>query len=201
MTFGDRLKRLRLEREWTQAYVGEQIGVSDRVVGYYETDNRFPKDEKTLKNLANLFNVSVDYLLGNVHMAKKKNAVPVLGHVQAGIPIDAIEEILDYEEITPEMAAHGEYFALQVKGSSMEPRMREGDVVIVKKQPDVQHDDTAIVLVNGGEATIKRILKTEAGIFLAPNNPTFETKFYSNKDIAELPVQILGKVVELRAKF
>ena len=201
MTFGDRLKRLRLEREWTQAYVGKQIGVSDRVVGYYEADNRFPKDEKTLKDLANLFNVSVDYLIGNVHMTKKKNAVPVLGHVQAGIPIDAIEEILDYEEITPEMAAHGEYFALQVKGSSMEPRMREGDVVIVRKQPDVNHDDTAIVLVNGGEATIKRVLKTEAGIFLAPNNPTFETKFYSNKDIAELPVQILGKVVELRAKF
>ena len=160
MTFGDRIKNLRLEKEWTQAYVGKQIGVSDRVIGYYETDNRFPKDEKTLKDLANLFNVSVDYLIGNVHITKKKNAIPVLGHVQAGIPIDAIEEILDYEEITPEMAAHGEYFALQVKGSSMEPRMREGDVVIVRKQPDVLHDDTAIVLVNGGEATIKRVLKT-----------------------------------------
>ena len=64
MTFGDRLRRLRMEREWTQAYVGKQIGVSDRVVGYYEADNRFPKDENTLKALADLFNVSTDYLLG-----------------------------------------------------------------------------------------------------------------------------------------
>lgn len=127
--------------------------------------------------------------------------IPVLGNVQAGIPIEAVQDILDYEEITPEMAAHGEYFALRVKGTSMEPRMREGDVVIVKQQPDVNHDDTAIVLVNGGEATIKRVLKSDAGIMLAPNNPAYETKFYSNKDIAELPVQIIGRVVELRAKF
>ena len=71
MTFGDRLKRLRLEREWTQAYVGKQIGVSDRVVGYYETDNRFPKDENTLKALANLFDVSTDYLLGKSETRKQ----------------------------------------------------------------------------------------------------------------------------------
>ena len=100
------------------------------------------------------------------------------------------------------MLEHGEeYFALQVKGSSMEPRMRNGDVVIVRKQSDVSHDDTAIVLVNGNEATIKRVLKSEAGIMLAPNNPAYEPKFYSNKEIEELPVVILGKVVELRAKF
>ncbi len=70
MTFGDRLRKLRLENDWTQAYVGEKIGVSDRVVGYYEANNIFPKDEFTLKALANLFNVSVDYLLGEVDVRK-----------------------------------------------------------------------------------------------------------------------------------
>ena len=100
------------------------------------------------------------------------------------------------------MLEHGEeYFALQVKGDSMQPKMDAGDVVIVRKQSDVGHGDTAIVLVNGSEATIKRVLKQEAGIMLAPNNPAYETKFYSNKEIADLPVVILGKVVELRAKF
>lgn len=202
MTFGQKIKKLRMEKEWTQSYVGKQIGVSDRVLGYYESDNRFPKDEKILKALASLYNVTVDYLLGeSQHENGNKVLIPVLGTVQAGIPIEAIEDVLDYEEIAPEMAAHGEYFALRVKGSSMEPRMREGDVVIVRKQSDVNHDDTAIVLVNGNEATIKRVLKSEAGIMLAPNNPAYEPKFYSNKDIEELPVTILGKVVELRAKF
>lgn len=203
MTFGQKIKKLRMEKEWTQSYVGKQIGVSDRVLGYYESDNRFPKDEKILKALASLYNVTVDYLLGeSQHENGNKALIPVLGTVQAGIPIEAVQDVLDYEEIAPELVAHGdEYFALRVKGSSMEPRMREGDVVIVRKQSDVNHDDTAIVLVNGNEATIKRVLKSEAGIMLAPNNPAFEPKFYSNKDIKELPVVILGKVVELRAKF
>jgi repressor LexA len=203
MTFGQKIKKLRLEKEWTQSYVGKQIGVSDRVLGYYESDNRFPKDEKILKALASLYNVTVDYLLGeSQHENGNKALIPVLGTVQAGIPIEAVEDIIDYEELHPSMLEHGEeYFALQVKGSSMEPRIRDGDVVIARKQSDVNHDDTAIVLVNGNEATIKRVLKSEAGIMLAPNNPAFEPKFYSNKEIEELPVQIIGKVIELRAKF
>ena len=203
MTFGQKIKKLRMEKEWTQSYVGKQIGVSDRVLGYYESDNRFPKDEKILKALASLYNVTVDYLLGeSQHENGNKALIPVLGTVQAGIPIEAVEDIIDYEELNPEMLEHGEeYFALQVKGDSMQPKMDAGDIVIVRKQSDVNHGDTAIVLVNGSEATIKRVLKQEAGIMLAPNNPAYETKFYSNQEIAELPVQIIGRVVELRAKF
>ena len=203
MTFGQKIKKLRMEKEWTQSYVGKQIGVSDRVLGYYESDNRFPKDEKILKALASLYNVTVDYLLGeSQHENGNKALIPVLGTVQAGIPIEAVEDIIDYEELHPSMLEHGEeYFALQVKGDSMQPKMDAGDVVIVRKQSDVANGDTAIVLVNGSEATIKRVLKQEAGIMLAPNNPAYETKFYSNKEIADLPVVILGKVVELRAKF
>ena len=211
---GEYIKNYRSERNLSLREFAKLADVSHTHIDSIEkgTDFRTGKSvritNETIQKLANALNVGESFLFElsigktpSFERKRKTNAIPVLGHVQAGIPIDAIEEILDYEEITPEMAAHGEYFALQVKGSSMEPRMREGDVVIVRKQPDVLHDDTAIVLVNGGEATIKRVLKTEAGIFLAPNNPTFETKFYSNKDIAELPVQILGKVVELRAKF
>ena len=203
MTFGQKIKKLRMEKEWTQSYVGKQIGVSDRVLGYYESDNRFPKDEKILKALASLYNVTVDYLLGeSQHENGNKALIPVLGTVQAGIPIEAVQDIIDYEELNPEMLEHGEeYFALQVKGDSMQPKMDAGDIVIVRKQSDVNHGDTAIVLVNGSEATIKRVLKQEAGIMLAPNNPAYETKFYSNKEIVDLPVVILGKVVELRAKF
>ena len=203
MTFGQKIKKLRMEKEWTQSYVGKQIGVSDRVLGYYESDNRFPKDEKILKALASLYNVTVDYLLGeSQHENGNKALIPVLGTVQAGIPIEAVQDIIDYEELNPEMLEHGEeYFALKVKGDSMQPKMDAGDIVIVRKQSDVNHGDTAIVLVNGSEATIKRVLKQEAGIMLAPNNPAYETKFYSNQEIADLPVVILGKVVELRAKF
>lgn len=195
-----RLKEARKNARLSQQKVADYIGVSQNTYSYWE-NGKYNIDNESLKKLSELFDVSVDYLLGKEILKPAKALIPVLGTVQAGIPIEAVEDVLDYEEIAPEMAAHGEYFALRVKGSSMEPRMRDGDVVIVRKQADVNHDDTAIVLVNGNEATIKRVLKSEAGIMLAPNNPAFEPKFYSNKDIAELPVVIMGKVVELRAKF
>ena len=135
---------------------------------------------------------------------RKTNAVkiPVLGKVAAGIPIDAITDILDYEEISSDMIKDGsEYFALQIKGDSMEPKISSGDVVIVRHQPDCDSGQIAIVCVNGNEATCKKIMKQPTGIMLVPLNPTFEPTFYSNKEIEEIPITILGKVVELRAKF
>lgn len=154
-------------------------------------------------NLANLFNVSVDYLSCNANNEPKPKGVkiPVLGYVRAGIPIDAVEEILDYEEITQEMAAQGEHFGLQIKGDSMEPKFSDGDVVIVRKQSDIDNSNIAVVLVNGNEATVKKIKKSAEGIALIPTNPAYDIKFYNNSEIESLPISIIGKVVELRAKF
>lgn len=84
----------------------------------------------------------------------------------------------------------------------MEPRILDGDVVIVKKQEDVESGDVAIVLVNGNEATVKRVKKQKNGITLIANNiSVYEPHYYSNEEIEDLPVRILGKVVELRGKF
>ena len=127
--------------------------------------------------------------------------IPVLGDVRAGLPMEAVENILDYEEISSDMAAHGDYFALRIRGDSMEPRIHEGDVVIVRRQPDVDSGDLAIVLVNGDSATIKRVRKLSDGIMLIPFNPSYEPIYYDVSTCASLPVQILGRVVELRAKF
>ena len=125
--------------------------------------------------------------------------IPVLGRVAAGIPIEAIEDIDEWEEIPDAMAKNGEYFALRIKGESMSPKLQPGDIVIVKKQNDVDTGDTAIVLVNGNDATVKQIKKTEAGIMLVGLNlEVYQPHFYSNKEIEELPVKIIGKVVESR---
>lgn len=125
--------------------------------------------------------------------------IPVLGRVAAGIPIEAIEDIDEWEEIPEAMAKNGEYFALRIKGESMSPKLQPGDIVIVKKQNDVDTGDTAIVLVNGNDATVKQIKKTEAGIMLVGLNlEVYQPHFYSNKEIEELPVKIIGKVIESR---
>ena len=136
-----------------------------------------------------------------VSAAEGKHLIPVLGKVVAGYPIEAVENILDYEEISDEMAQQGDFFALQVKGDSMEPRIKEGDVVIVRKQEDVDSGDIAIMLVNGDEATIKKVQKFSGGINLIPSNSSYEVITYTNKEVLSLPVRCLGKVVELRAKF
>ncbi|OUM20026.1 LexA family protein [Butyricicoccus porcorum] len=196
------LKELRKNKKITQARLAEMLGVSRSTISMWEIDESQP-DNDTLVKIAGIFDVSTDFLLGQEPKPTPKRKgikIPVLGRVQAGIPFDAIEEILDWEEISPEMAATGEHFGLRVRGQSMEPRILEGDVIIVRKQEDVDSGDTAIVLVNGYEATVKRIKKSEDGIALIPNNPAFDTIFYSNREIVELPVQILGKVVELRGK-
>ena len=132
---------------------------------------------------------------------KNKFIIPVLGKVVAGYPIEAVENIIDYEEISEAMARQGEFFALRIQGDSMQPKFSEGDVVIVRKQETVDNGDIAIIMVNGDEATIKKIQRFDGGINLIPTNPAYNIITYTNKEIIDLPVKCLGKVVELRAKF
>ena len=132
---------------------------------------------------------------------KNKFIIPVLGKVVAGYPIEAVENIIDYEEISETMARQGEFFALRIQGDSMQPKFSEGDVVIVRKQESVDNGDVAIIMVNSDEATIKKIQRFDGGINLIPTNPAYNIITYTNKEIIDLPVKCLGKVVELRAKF
>lgn len=140
-------------------------------------------------------------LSGQPIPSKEGCRIPVLGDVAAGIPIEAITDIVDYEEIDAAMAATGEFFGLRIKGASMEPRMREGDVVIVRKQDSAETGDTVVVLVNGDSATVKKIKYGPDGISLIPTNPSYDVQFYSAADVDRLPVRVIGRVVELRAKY
>lgn len=185
------------------------LGMRNSVISDLKMGRKKGLNAETLNKIASYFGVSVDYLLGNESVSDGPPApsrpgskwIPVLGKVAAGTPIEAVEDILDYEEIDAQTAASGEHFALQIKGQSMEPKISDGDVVIVRRQDDCDSGDIAVVLVNGDEATVKRIKKEPAGIMLIPSNPSYEPKFYSNDEILSLPVRIIGKVIELRAKF
>ena len=202
-----RLKELRKLHNITQEQLALALAIERSSIGKYESPTKpVTPPPDVLLRIAKYFGVSVDYLMGNISATPKVSEsggvkIPVLGDVAAGIPIEAVENIVDFEEIDATMASSGEYFGLRLKGASMEPRMREGDVVIVRKQEDVETGDTAVVLVNGDSATVKRIKKGPSGITLIPNNPAYDAMFYTNDEIETLPVRILGKVVELRAKF
>lgn len=208
MDFKDRLRDLRLSRGLTLQQVADYVGLQKAAIYKYEHGLTVNPKRSLIEKLATLFQVSPSYLLGiNDEEEKSDSAIkgvriPVLGNVAAGIPITAITDVDDWEEIPEKMANNGNYFALRIKGQSMEPRIKDGDVVIVKQQEDVDSGDVAIVLVNGDEATVKEIKKLDTGIMLIGwNTAVYSPRFYSAKDIKSLPVRIIGKVVELRGKF
>lgn len=205
---GEKIRKLRKENNWRQDQLADilnrEFGLKvDRVmVSKWETGYQVPVIY-TISCLAKIFNVSIDYLngIGARNPERKGYAVPVLGYVRAGIPIEAVEDILDYEEISQELANTGEFFALKIKGDSMEPKISEGDVVIVRRQEQVENGELAVVLVNGNDATVKRFYKNDSGITLISTNPAYPPFLYSKQEAAELPISVVGKVVELRAKF
>lgn len=198
------LKTLREQRGLSQAGLAQRLGVGQSAVGNWESGRSKPSNDMMAK-IAAIFDVSVDYLYGLSAVrnpAKPQSMrIPVLGDVAAGIPIEAITDIVDYEEIDIAMAQSGEFFGLRVKGASMEPRMREGDVVIVRKQDSAKTGDTVVVLVNGDSATVKKIKYGPDGITLMASNPSYDPIFYSAQEVEQLPVRVIGRVVELRAKY
>lgn len=205
----NKIKELREKRGVPQKALAIDLGVSQPTICDWESGRKVPSAKSTAK-LADYFGVSTDYILGREDkvtaplLGKPSPGavrIPVLGRVAAGIPLYTLEEIIDWEEL-PEAMAHGEeYFGLSIKGHSMEPRICDGDVVIVRRQQSCENGAIAIVLINGDEATCKRVKFTDHGISLIPSNPEFEPLFYTKKEIAELPVEIIGVVVELRGKF
>ena len=197
-----RIRELRCRSGLTQKELSEKLYKSESAIRMWELGKSEP-DLQSVKQLAEIFNVSVDYIFGHSPETTSKSGVriPVYGNVAAGIPIEAITDIEDYEEIPEELSRTGKFAALKIKGDSMEPKFSEGDVVIVRLQESVDNGEIAVVMVNGDEATCKKIKKTPEGVMLISTNPDYEPMFYSNREIIEKPVRIWGKVVELRAKF
>ncbi len=197
--FAERIKLLRKENNMSQQKLADLLGLGQSTVAMWEKGKNTPEYESLL-NIASLFNVSIDYLAGQ-KSAKASHRIPVLGYVRAGIPTEAVEEILDYEDVTIPESEAGNYFALRIKGDSMAPRMMEGDTVIVKKQSDCSSGDICVALVGSGDATVKKVIKKDKGIILMPLNSCYDPLVFTSDEIETFPVTIIGKVCELRAKI
>lgn len=180
---------------WINATKMPRMNKVEQLASYFGVEKSDLIEDSSLSRHA----VSTDTINFHPRVGVK---IPILGEVVAGTPISAIEDILGYEEITPEMAATGDYFCLKVKGASMEPQLFEGDILVIRQQSDVDSNEIAVVLVNGDEATVKQIKKATSGITLIGYNvAVYPPRFYSNQEIQDLPVTIVGKVVELRRPF
>lgn len=199
---------LNLAKPFQQKY---NIKFSKSHLSQYVNGKSNPDNEKIFL-LSKVFGVTEAWLLGyNVPRYERiENTgpqtpqglkIPVLGIVAAGIPISAVEEILDYEEVPQSWKNQGEFFGLRIKGDSMKPDINHGDTVIVRKQSTANNGDVVITLVNGDDVTCKKFEKLDNGIILISNNSEYSPMYFSNEEVVTKPVVILGQVVELRRKF
>lgn len=211
MTFGEKLRAIRDKNDWTQEQLASKLGTSKQVISRYENNQRSPKLSVAMR-YAEILGVPNNYFTDNeqtisgdlslpveAELYKPKGYMPVLGCVRAGLPIYADENIEEY--IACDYSDADTYFALRVKGDSMNAvGINEGDYVIVHKQEIVENGEIAIVLVNGDDATIKRFSRNGNTVVLTPqsHNPEHQVQIY---DAGEIPVRVIGKVVETRHKF
>lgn len=203
--FAKNLNYLLKMNNMSQAELAERMSVSTATTSNWCKGIKLPRMDKVDK-MCSIFGCLRSDLMedkGYLQGKKKRNSIVinVYGRVAAGIPLEMIEDIIDTEEITEETARTGEFFGLQIKGDSMEPKISDGDIVIVRQQNDAESGDIVIATINGDEATCKRIRKYRDGIELVSSNPCYEPMFFSNEEIENKPVRIIGRVVELRAKF
>lgn len=202
MSVGNRLRHLRSLSGKTQSELAKQLYVTASSIGMYERDERTPSTD-VLKKYSQLFDVSLDYILGNDRPVKGKDytTINVYGLVPAGIPLEAIEDIIDTEDISYSdgYSPYEEYMGLRVDGDSMYPDYLPGDTIIIEITPDCESGEDCVVYVNGYDATLKTVIKNSDGtITLKPINPEYPPKTYNPK---EEEIRILGKVKELRRKI
>ena len=209
--FAKRLKELRKESGLTQQKLADILFVDRTSVGKWETAMNLANNE-VLRRMCNLFNCSMDYLLGMTDERTSENPnrdtlptatvkIPLLGNIAAGQPIEAVENVEDYVYISEDMARRGTYFALKVKGNSMEPRIYEGDIAIIRHQGSVNSGEIAAVKVNGDDVTLKKVEYVKDGVKLIGLNPSFTPLFYTTAECVQKPLTILGKLVEVRSAF
>jgi repressor LexA len=176
--------------------LSNMTGLTKSKISSYMSGRYLPKKD-TLFKLAEALDCTPSWLMGydNIKVDVKIQKIPVIGIVRAGYNFLAEENIMGHINLTEdEIKNPNEYFALKIKGDSMSPDIKEGDIALIHMQEDCESGDIAIILINGDEATVKKVIKNENSLILQPLNPTYEIKTFNKKDIKEKPVRIIGIV-------
>lgn len=204
--FSDRLKQARKRKKLSQAELSRQLGVTQQAVGKWETGRSTP-DPVTVARLAELLDTTTDVLLGlqqpdfappaGQRTPYNESPIPVVGTVRAGYGALAFEE--DYGTEYACVKDPDNYFYLVVKGDSMEPRISDGDLALVHRQPTLENGDLGVMVFGEGEGTLKKYIQRGNAVILQPFNPAYEEKVIRGEELNQL--FIAGKVVETRAKW
>lgn len=202
----DKINLLIKERGITGAELTRAIGIKS--TGTYSQWNKGTTEisNKNLKKIADFFGVPVSYLVDDANRGTPQEAdaippgfspmpematVPVVGRIACGTPILA-EQNIECEVCVP--SRWRATFSLVCKGDSMEPKIHDGDLVAIRKQPEVENGEIAAVRI-GEEATLKRVFRHENMLELRAENPSFPSIILVGADMET--VMIEGKAVGL----
>ena len=210
-TFANRLHKAMQIRNIKQIELHELTQIDKTLINKYLSGNAKARQDK-LTLIAKALDVNEAWLMGydvpmernytSMDMPRQTAVVLVYGTIPAGVPMECIEDILDTEEIPANWLNGGRhFFGLKIKGDSMFPEYHDGDTLILEKVEDCENGQDAVVMVNGNDGTFKRVIKNETGIILQPLNPKFPPMVYSNEQIENLPVKIIGVAKEIRRKL
>lgn len=217
MFLGEIIKKYRKENNLSLRAFASKCGLSYTYISMleknidYRTGKPIAPTLDSVKYISNAMNIPIDDLLKMLDdeqefklnedvLQNNLNIIPILGTVKAGYDWLAEENIVDYITLKENIPNIKEYYALRITGDSMLPLLSDGDLVIVHDQDDVESGQTAVVLINGDEATVKKIIKTNEGIELHAMNPYYPAKKFTYDDMKNIPVKIIGRVKEAKIK-
>ena len=201
MTTGERIKFRRKEIGFSAEKVADIIGVSPATIYRYEKGDIEKVPGDVLFSIAKALHTTPAYLMGweeapesisadNIVPIPKMAKIPLLGNIACGDPILATENLDGFISAPEEISAD---FALRCKGDSMiGARIFDGDIVLIRQQPDVEDGEIAAVLIDN-EATLKRVHKKTGCLILNPANPSYEPIIITGEELND--VRIIGKAV------
>lgn len=203
----NRIKKFREELNLTQQDLANKLNCSKSVIGLYESETRKPSLEVLIK-LSNIFNCSIDYLLGktdvrkpveNINTPKKYYMCPVYGRISAGQPNwaeECIEGRIPIDVELMNIVDPEECFFLRVNGESMNKEIKNGAYALIRKTDVVKNGDIAVVLVNGYDATLKKFFKQGDFVVLEAmsTDPSFTTQVYGKDTEIKIIGKYLGKL-------
>lgn len=203
MTIGDKIKIQRKRLGLTQTELGEKLGVKTNAVSKWECNRVEDIPTSKIKAMAVLFEVPPSYLIDDDSLPPSaapidlisRHRIPILGRIAAGLPLYAEQNIEGYT--LTDLNGGAEYFALRVTGDSMNAaRIEDGDVIIVRRQDEVENGELAVVMVGDDDATVKRFYSTDSTVTLMPQsrNPIHQPQIY---DLEKTKIKVLGKVVKV----
>lgn len=207
--FAQNLKYLRTKYNLTQEQLANKINSTRSTINNWENEISEPNLDM-IRKLTETFNVKDNivfedlkskYNTAFVDLEEDTINIPVLGRIPAGIPFEAIEDVIKYIDIPKEWTyGNQEYFGLLIDGNSMFPKYQNGDIVIFQKceDPIKCNNKDCAVMVNGNDATFKKFIFNNIGVILQPYNMEYETKSFTPEEVQALPVKLVGFAVQIR---